>query len=299
MLKQAEPDCHIIFRTYVKGRRRLEYDQAGQPGSGGAPDEMLWDNPNIDQLIDFNDPLPRGDHKGVALLYARVGGPPLDVPLQARYFEQLGLPWTAETRFEADYFIREQERADAAELLRHHNTFATRWCVITPRCGWAGKMWNDEGWSQLIFGLLDEGFTPITLAGHRLHGAPWSATVNLTGQLDMRYSAAILERADAMVCTEGGLSNLRFALRKTAVVLTCATRIGLQVWAPPELCTEIRNEQLCDPCMWRLGHIAGKADCPPGKTTLCPQGRSLRDVGPEAIWPAVRRHLEEARRDGR
>ena len=105
--------------------------------------------------------------------------------------------------------------------------------------------------------------------------------------------------ADAMVCTEGGLSNLRFALGKPAVVLTCATRIGLQVWAPPELCTEIRNEQLCEPCMWRLDHVAGKADAPPGKTTHCPQGRTLRDVTAETVWPTVRRHLQEARRDGR
>ena len=50
--RAAYPQDRIVFRTYVKGVRRLEYDHGRLPGAGGAPDEMLWDNPNIDAIID-------------------------------------------------------------------------------------------------------------------------------------------------------------------------------------------------------------------------------------------------------
>ncbi len=295
-LRAAEPDAEIIFQTYVKGRRPLEYDHPRGAGAGGAPDEMLWDNPDVHQIIDPKDPRPGGVLKAVTFEYVRVGAPSLDVPLQAGYFDNLGLPWDASTRFDAHYYPRDEELGAAAELLCRGTSPHEQFCVLMPRCGWAGKNWATEGWADLIYLLLRHGWMPVILNGRRLTGPPWDRGLNLSGTLDIRQTAAVLAKAQAMVTVEGGMTHLRFALGKPAVVLTCATRYGLQVWAPPELLTEVRNADDCDPCMWRREHIRGKTDTYPGNIRECPKGRSLRDLTGEDVWPAVEKHLEEVSR---
>lgn len=298
-LKEREPDAYIIYRTNVQGRRRLEYDPlSGPPGSGGAPDEMLRHNPLIDQIIDMGDKEPAHD-AAITFRYAWPAGPSLDYPLQAHFFENLGLP--VPERFDADYFIMPDEAAAAASRLALHE--GERLCALTPRVGWAGKAWSDAGWSDIIDRLRLEGWTPVIFSGTRLSGLPWSRCLNLSGQLNIRQTAPILIRCHAMLATEGGLSNLRFALRKPAVVLTCATQFGVQVWAPPELCIEYRNPQECEPCMWRNGHAqaTGHYSGPPGETAGCPRGKSLRDLAGNDVWPILRSHLEATARgsDGR
>jgi ADP-heptose:LPS heptosyltransferase len=255
---------------------------------------MLWDNPNIDAIIDADNHENQGqDAEEIELRYAYYGCPPLDEPLQARYFDCLGQPRPADGRYDADYFIRDLEARDAAETLMHLNKWAYRWCALTPRVGWAGKLWHDEGWAEIIRRLHARGWTPVILAGRRLHQNDWNdCAINLSGQLDIRQTAAILDRCQAMLCTEGGLSHLRFALRKPAVVLTCATEIGQQIWAPPELCTQVRNPAHCDPCMWRGAHARGEPHVPPGNTHDCPAGKSLRDLTADDVWPYLERELD-------
>jgi len=293
-LKQREPDCAIFYQTLVKGKHRLQYDPpGGEPGSGGAPDEMLWHNPNIARIFDVTEPASVPGIFEHDLLYVRVGDPPLDRPIQAKMFDILGLPWDAGTRFDMDYYLQPHETEKAAAIVPPGPLY----CAVSPRCGgWPGKMWNDEGWTGIIERLLAEGWTPVIITGDRLQGLPWTRGLNLSGSLDIRASAAVLDRCQAMITLESTMSNLRFALRKPAVVVTCATSFGLKqiVWAPPELCTEIRNSQWCEPCMWRGLHVAGKARVPPGNLADCPAGRSLRDVPPEEVWPILVKHLEAA-----
>jgi len=294
--RAAHPRDRIVFRTHVKGARRLEYDAPDRPaGSGGAPDEMLWDNPNIDAIIDADNHERQGEHvEEIELRYAWYGCPPLDEPLQARYFDCLGLPRPADGRYSADYFMRDMERRDAAYLLEYHNKWAYHFCALTPRVGWVGKTWRDDGWVEIMQRLHARGWTPVILAGRHLQQREWDdcGAINLSGQLDMRMTAAVLERCQAMLATEGGLTNLRFALRGRAVVLTCATSFQTQVWAPPELCTEVRNPDRCEPCMWRGPHSQGITDGPPGNIAKCPTGRTLRDLDADFVWPFLEKDLD-------
>ncbi|OGS01201.1 MAG: hypothetical protein A2V88_08960 [Elusimicrobia bacterium RBG_16_66_12] len=293
-LKQSEPDCAIFYQTLVKGKHRLQYDPpGGEPGSGGAPDECLWHNPNIARIIDISEPAsPMMLRRN--LLYVRVGDKPLDRPIQAKMFDILGLPWNKHTRFDMDYYLQPHEAEDAAQIVPPGPLY----CAVSPRCGgWPGKQWNDEGWAGIIASLLCEDWVPVILGGDRLQGQPWAQGINLSGALDIRASAAVLDRCQAMITLESTMSNLRFALRKPAVVVTCATSFGLKqiVWAPPELLTEVRNREWCEPCMWRGLHVAGKPRVPPGNIKDCPAGKSLRDVPPEEVWPVLLRHLEATR----
>jgi hypothetical protein len=294
-LKEREPDAHITYRTLVAGRRRLEYDYRGA-GTGGAPDELLRHNPHIDDIIDMSDRPPPYD-EAVTFRYAWPAGPSLDYPLQAHFFENLGLPLPA--RYDADYYIQPDEQAAADRMLDQYA--GRRLCALTPRVGWAGKTWTDAGWTEIIERLLrSRRWLPVIFAGTPLAGAPWDRGLNLSARLNMRQTAPILARCDAMLGTEGGLTNLRFALRKPATVLTCATKIGLQVWAPPELCRQKRNRLWCEPCMWRNGHAAsaGNYGGPPGDLAGCPRGKSLRDVEARKVWPILREQLNAAMAGG-
>jgi len=291
-LKEREPDCTILFQTITKGRHHVEYDPpGGAPGSGGAPDEMLWYNPHIARILDVQDRPPPGATV-VEMYYVKYGGPALDRPLQGRYFDCLGLPWNEETRFDLDYYLQDHERAEADAMLAAGAAGAEAYCALTPRVGWPGKMWNDEGWTYIIARLHESGWTPVVLAGRHLQGRPWSDALNLSGTLDIRQTAGVLARCDAMLCTEGGLAHLRFALGKRAVVLTCATSYKVQVWAPPELMTELRNAEWCEPCMWRFGHVEGRPGVAPGNTHTCPKGRTLRDLTGQTVWEILGERLK-------
>jgi hypothetical protein len=281
-LKRREPAATILFQTIIKGRHRVEYDAPGAaPGSGGAPDEMLWYNPHISRVLDIDERRP-GKAEAVEMYYVKYGGPPLDAPLQGRYFDRLGLPWSAATRFDLDYYLQDYERQEADALLAE--AAPGPYCALSPRVGWAGKMWTDEGWTYIIGRLRETGWTPVVLAGRHLQGRPWSDAINLSGTLDIRQTAGVVDRCESMLCTEGGLAHLRFALGKPAIVMTCATSYKVQVWGPPELITEVRNAEWCEPCMWRFGHVEGRPHVPPGDTHDCPRGKTLRDLTGEAVW---------------
>ncbi len=293
-LKKLDPTNNIIYQTLVKGRRRLEYDAPGRPmGSGGAPSEFLLHNPNVDMILDVDDPAPMMQTT-VDLAYGNFGGESLDHPFQSKFFDKLGLPWDETTRFGADYYMTPEEEewtiAELDQLAPGHERF----CALVPKCGWAGKMWTGDGWTAIVENLPDYGWKPVVFSGRKLHGPPWTATLNMSGRLDMRQTAAMLSRCGAMLTIEGCLSNLRFALGLSAVVLTCATKFGVQVWAPPELAIEVRSVLDCEPCMWRGEHMLGKHGVPPANTRGCPVGRSIRDVPASDVWRILEESLQKA-----
>lgn len=303
--RELHPDARIIFQTYVHnrhphGRYKLEYPH-------GTPAEMLLHNPDIDELRDFFAPAPMGSAL-VDLRYAWFGGPSLDYPIQAHFWENLGLAWEPGQRFDSYYHMTEAERVWARERIQVERPLLG----LTPANGWPGKLWSDSHWGDLITWALDAGYAPIVFAGHRLFGAPWDqrGVLNASGQLNIRQTAALLARCQRAVMLEGGLSNLRFALGLPAILLTCATLAGLQVWTPPELTTEIRMmgdehyrypgvsatgaivtesaKVACEPCMWRREHVKGVDPLvPPAQIEGCPAGRSLRDLPASVVIEAL------------
>ena len=65
-------------------------------------------------------------------------------------------------------------------------------------------------------------------------------------------------------------------------------QVGVQIWTPPELTTEVRvmedGAAACEPCMWRRGHENSRSpDIPPASIAGCPEGRSLRDITADQI----------------
>ena len=295
--KELNPDTPIIYQTYKHNRTdryTLEY-------ANGCPAEMLYGNPDIDAIIDWFDPYPTPALVR-DLRYAWFGGPSLDYPIQAHYWENLGLPWERGQRFDSHYYLTDAERRLGSQLLPDDQG---PYLVVTPHTGWPGKAWTDAGWSELIDWSLSQHMTPVVLAGVPLKGPVWDqrGVLNLSGTLSMRANGAVLDRAELAVMLEGGLSNLRFALGRQAVLLTCATAAGLQIWTPPELTMQVRmmggrqeayppepaqaaitigGERFgCEPCMWRRDHVTnGSRDrhVPPASIKHCPVGRSLRDV---------------------
>ena len=295
--KELHPETRIVYRTYTQNRGtryRVIYDK-------GCPAEMLYGNPDIDEIKDVAGHPAAVD---VKFRYAYFGGPSLDYPIQAHFWENLGLEWELGQRFDSYFYLTDEERQWANRALPHHPILA-----VAPACGWPGKEWNKDGWAELIRWATGEGFLVAVLAGERLSGPPWDArgVINFSSQLDMRQNAAILNAAVKAVLIEGGLSNLRFALGHPAILLTCATQVGLQIWTPPELTTEIRMRTLveagivapprpgiieapaCEPCMWRLEHPkTHTVNVAPASLAHCPDGRSLRDVPASAVIEALK-----------
>ena len=300
--KELHPEARIVYRTYTANRKdrtggyRIIYEK-------GCPAEMLHGNPDID-LEDIATPHNREDV--VKFSYAWFGGPSLDYPIQAHFWENLGLEWEPGQRFDSHYYLTEEERTWANVALPHRPILA-----VAPACGWPGKEWNKDGWAELIKWAIGEGYTVAVLAGEKLSGPPWDArgVINFSSKLDMRQNAAILNAAVKAVLIEGGLSNLRFALGHPTILLTCATQVGLQIWTPPELTTEVRmvvtGEKVhaiharlrkgliagvaCDPCMWRREHpMTHSKNVMPASIDRCPEGRSLRDVPASIVIEALK-----------
>jgi hypothetical protein len=296
--KDLRPLVPIIFQTYTHNRTdryHVQYEK-------GCPGEMLWHNPDIDQIIDVGEPHPT-PATVVEMRYAWFGGPSLDYPIQAHYWDNLGLEWGPGQRFDSHFYLTDDERDWASKTL--HNGMRT--LAIAPACGWPGKEWRRDRWADLIRWATGEAYEVAVLAGERLTGPPWDqrGVLNLTSKLDMRQTAAILDAAQQAVLIEGGLSNLRFALGRPTILLTCATQVGVQIWTPPELTTETRMwqaqagprpgfapwpETACEPCMWRGEHPKKHTrNVPPASLEACPPGRSLRDVPAEIIIEALQK----------
>lgn len=300
--KELHPETRIVYRTYTQNRGsryRVIYDK-------GCPAEMLYGNPDIDRIVDVTD--SKRD-AAIKFRYAWFGGPSLDYPIQAHFWENLGLEWEPGQRFDSYFYLTDEEREWAL------CTVAEPTLAIAPRCGWPGKEWREDRWAEVIRWALKEGYTVEILAGEKLTGPPWDqrGVINFSSQLDMRQTAAILELASKAVLIEGGLSNLRFALGRPTILLTCATQVGLQIWTPPELTTEIRmwdhlgapnpgvrvnvawlvpalSDPACEPCMWRLEHPkTHTVNVAPASLAYCPDGRSLRDVPADIVIEALKK----------
>jgi len=292
--KELNPEVPIYYQTYKHNRTdryRLEYEK-------GCPAEMLYGNPDIEAVIDWFKP-----HPAPALVrelrYAYFGGPSLDYPIQAHFWENLGLDWERGQRFDSHYYLTDSERVDASRLLPGEDG---PYLILTPHTGWPGKAWSDAGWADLVAWALTAGLRPVVLAGVPLKGRPWDSrgVLNLSGQLDIRATAGVLDRAEHAVMTEGGLSNLRFALGRPVVFLTCATRRNLQIWTPMELTTEIRALEdglpACEACMWRRDHVTNGAHdrhVPPASIKRCPPGKSLRDIPASVVITALESETTE------
>src|SRR3990167_11223963 len=128
--KELNPDAPIVFQTYKHNRTdrySLEYEK-------GCPAEMLYGNPDIDAIIDWFEP-----HPAPALVrelrYAWFGGPSLDYPIQAHFWENLGLEWTPDQRFDAFYCLTGPERQAASRLLPGDGG---PYLGIAPHTGWPG-----------------------------------------------------------------------------------------------------------------------------------------------------------------
>lgn len=302
--KELHPEVDVVFHTrkYTRGHAYTS------PYGHGAPGDMVAHNPDIAHVMDWGE-RPKEEWEpmaAVTMVYAGAGTPyashSLDYPIQAHYYECLGLDWKPGQRFDAVYNITDSEREWAAGKLP---ASGGPYIVLTPHTDWPGKAWRKEAWLELAIWASANGLTPIILAGTVLPQFSRRGTLNVAGDLTWRQNAAILERADYMVATEGGLSNLRAAVGGKQLLLTCATQVGVTVWMPPETTTELRywydpakeghelpytayprglpstvEEAGCEPCMWRRDHRNGvrKSMVPPAQIGQCPPARSLRDL---------------------
>jgi hypothetical protein len=287
--KALNPDVDVVFHT----RKFPRSESYSSSYDRGAPGEMLHHNSDLAYVMDWGErPKPEWEPTAaVTMHYAGFGGPSLDYPIQAHYYENLGLAWEPGQRFDAIYQVTDEEREWAERVLP---SAGEPYLVLTPHTGWLGKGWRREAWLELAVWATDHGYTPVIMAGERQPQFTRRGTLNLAGDLTWRQNGAILERAQHMVATEGGLSNLRAAVGGKQLLLTCATQVGVAVWYPPELIRELRwwrdadgnvtaddlgGEPACESCMWRREHVKfQRGDVPPASLAQCPAGISLRDL---------------------
>jgi len=293
--KALRPDHVVRFRTRTQPRHSAYR-------SGAVPIDMIRHNPDIDEIVDSGTVRPPDV---IDLRYAWFGGPSLDYPIQHHYFEQIHLD-PVDHPLDSHYYIAEDETLGARGMIGDSPVLA-----IAPHNGWPGKLWRREAWWDVMTWAHSEGIRPVVLSGDALPEMNHAAALNLSGRISLRQAAAILSLADFAVLVEGGLSNLRFAIKHDAatgnilpryrgcVLLTCATQAGVQVWTPPDLTTEVRastpgGAAACDPCMWRGRHVqARNGRIPPASIRDCPEGRSLRDVPASTVITALSRQIEQ------
>lgn len=130
-------------------------------------------------------------------------------------------------------------------ILDHHQL--TRFLVIVPSAAYALKRWPISHWKQLIENNSDKKI--VILAGptdqftNELN--VYSHVINLTGQTSLLESAAIVNKAQAIVSNDTGLLHFSEQLGKKTIALMGPAPFGF----PSRSTTVILEKNLkCRPC---------------------------------------------------
>lgn len=163
----------------------------------------------------------------------------------------LGLP-VSPPRFPLG--LRDEERVAARALLEAEaGGPLTRFTAVVPGARWATKRWPAARFGALVRELTESGQGPCVLLGapderdiaaEIVAAARPTSVIDLVGRTTLRGLAAVLERAERVVCCDSGPMHLAAALNRPTVALfgpTSAARTGpysphADVVAPPIYC---------------------------------------------------------------
>lgn len=152
--------------------------------------------------------------------------------------------------------------------------------------GSQAKRWPAAHWQELLGRITAEYDAAIVLVGSRSErhraraitaGHPWPGVTDWTGQLSLRETAALTERADVLIGPDSGPAHLAAAIGAAAIVLFSGTN-RVRQWRPwGRRVAVVRNHTICSPCHRRACPLA---DHP------CMNG-----LTPEAVMRQLRRAL--------
>lgn len=148
--------------------------------------------------------------------------------------------------------------------------------VIHPVAGTQAKRWPIAYWRRLIDGLRHSGFFVVIIGSgddrplnDMIRRQP--GVIDLTGELPLTSTLALLERADLFIGVDSGPAHLAAVTGTPSVVLFSGTNKPAQwrPWSPAVL--GLRHRVSCSPCHQKLCPLAGH----PCMTGLSPE-RVLR-----------------------
>jgi lipopolysaccharide heptosyltransferase I len=203
-----------------------------------------------------------------------------------------GLFGFADTPIEFKLSLDEAVRADAARLHRESGvTDEATVVAVVPGARWETKVWLPERFGEMIDTLQSDAKVRCVLLGGadevelcaRIAGCCRSKPVNLAGRTTLRQLAAVLERADVVLCHDSAAMHLATALGRPLVCLVGPTNPLLTgPYRRPE--DVVRVPLSCSPCYLR-------------KLSKCGYDhRCMRDLSTSMVVDAVCNALDKNRR---
>jgi len=176
--------------------------------------------------------------------------------------------------------VGEEARRFADETLRRLPKRSGPLVVLLPATRWETKRWPEGHFATLAERIVRELSGTVVLLGapgdralgERIARATTEDIVNLIGETTLKESAAVMERADAVVANDSGPMHLAVALGRPTVALFGPTRPGRTGPYGPNA-RVIRKDLDCGPCLSR--------QCPLG-TIEC-----MRRITPEEVFEAM------------
>ena len=185
--------------------------------------------------------------------------------------------------------ISERANTEAGRLLNgggHREDFAR--VVLAPGARWETKVWPEEKFVETINELSADGSAGCILVGSpgevalcdRVAAQCRVPPLNLAGKTGVDVLAAVIRRADLVVCHDSAVAHVAAALNRPLLCLVGPTN-HLRTGPYRRERDVIRLPLDCAPCYFR-------------KLSQCGfQHRCMRELASATVWTAIRRSLNE------
>jgi len=210
------------------------------------------------------------------VLTHRVTAPPQPVHAVERYLALASAVGASEPVREFRIAVAPEDEAAVGELL---HALPRPWVVLHAMARWRTKLWEAARWRELAERFGREGMGVILVGGgadrpgaEAIGGGLVPSPRNLAGALSVKQLAALLARADLLVCVDSGPMHVAAAMGTPVVALFGSTdprRTG-----PLGPGVVLRRELPCSPCLDRRCRIADAYRC-------------MRDLQVEEVWRAA------------
>lgn len=177
-------------------------------------------------------------------------------------------------------YLTEEEISKAEWLLKnkigHRNIIA-----LAPGAKWNTKRWSEEGFSALANLVHKCSRSAVVMLGDREDQKVISKicsmlnkqAVDLSGELTIRETAAVLKLSKVAVSNDSGLMHLAVAVGTPVIAIFGPTVLQFGFGPLGEKDTVIQTELPCRPCSLHGGNY-------------CPEGhhRCMKDIKVEMVW---------------
>jgi len=195
-------------------------------------------------------------------------------------------------------WVRPEERAEAAQILQTRGLAGYPVVAIHPGGHhFRGKRWSPEGFAQVADALIDEKGVRVVLVGgdedrelaEEIRRRARRPLVDLTGQLNLRQTAALLQLCRLFIGNDSGPLHIAEAVGTPVVAIFGPTNPAN--FAPLIEPSRLVRKDLCGPCIHWLEpgslyfHSIRNPDC---------NFECIRQVTAADVLAAARALLEEA-----